>query len=280
MGLLKGRRAIVTGGAAGLGHATCLHLAEEGAQVTVLDKRRESAQAVASTIGGLSYMVDVTDASAMEAAIHDAARAMGGLDTLVNNAGVGWMWPLQETSAAKWDRVVSVNLGGTFHGIKAAAKPMQSTGGGAIVNVASISASRPAAGDAPYAASKAGIVALTASAALELGPNIRVNAVSPGPVDTPFLRPYFERFPEERERYAALTPLARMAEVGDVVDVITFLCSDLARFVTGQNIIVDGGLTLHGSSGDGMLERVTSQHSSSRLRPRYPADKSMRPGGA
>jgi NAD(P)-dependent dehydrogenase (short-subunit alcohol dehydrogenase family) len=238
--------------------------------VAVLDRRAQAARAVAAEAGGVALEVDVTDCDAVHRAVDEAARSLGGLDAVINNAGVGWMAPLLDTPAEKWERVVAVNLGGAFHGVQAGARAMRRAGGGgAIVNVASISAIRPSAGDAPYAASKAGIVALTASAALELAPEIRVNAVSPGPVDTPLLRSYFERFPTERERYADATPLARMAEPGDVVGVILFLCSDLARFVTGQNIVVDGGITLHGSSADGMLEKVTSAPAKPSLAPRY-----------
>jgi NAD(P)-dependent dehydrogenase (short-subunit alcohol dehydrogenase family) len=133
---------------------------------------------------------------------------------------------------------------------------MLAGGGGAIVNTASISGTRPAAGEAPYAASKAAVAALTATAALEYGPHIRVNAVAPGMIDTALTQPLLQVFPEQVDRFARDTPLGRIGTPEDVADVVVFLCSDLARFVTGQNLVVDGGLTLHGSGVDGMLLAV------------------------
>lgn len=127
------------------------------------------------------------------------------------------------------------------------------SGGGAIVNTASISGTRPAAGGSPYAAAKAAVVALTASAALEYAPTIRVNAVSPGAICTPLTNPLLEGLPAAARWWAAKTPLGR---VGDPGDVVVFLCSDMARYVTGQNIVVDGGMTLHGSGVDGLMTRI------------------------
>ena len=129
-------------------------------------------------------------------------------------------------------------------------------GGGSIVSTASISGTRPAAGESPYAASKAAVAALTASAALEYAPTIRVNAVSPGMILTAMTEQMFEFMPSQTERFEKGTPVARIGEPEDIADVVVFLCSDLARFVTGQNIVVDGGLTLHGSGVDGIYDLV------------------------
>jgi NAD(P)-dependent dehydrogenase (short-subunit alcohol dehydrogenase family) len=118
---------------------------------------------------------------------------------------------------------------------------------------------RPAAGEGPYAAAKAAVAALTATAALEYGPHVRVNAVSPGMIDTALTQPLLEVFPEQADRFARDTPLGRIGTPDDVADVVVFLCSDLARFVTGQNLVVDGGLTLHGSGVDGMLHAVETR---------------------
>ncbi len=128
------------------------------------------------------------------------------------------------------------------------------SGGGSIVSTASISGTRPAAGEAPYSAAKAAVAALTANAALEYAPSVRVNAVSPGMIHTAMTDPLlgFEGMTEHME---AKTPLARIGAPEDIADVVVFLCSDLARFVTGQNLVVDGGMTLHGSGVDGLLNR-------------------------
>ena len=124
------------------------------------------------------------------------------------------------------------------------------------MSTASISGTRPAAGEAPYAAAKAGVAAITASAALEYGPDIRVNAVSPGMILTALTEPLLQFLPHERERYERTTPVGRIGEPGDIADVVVFLCSDMARFITGQNIVVDGGLTLHGSGVDGIFDQI------------------------
>lgn len=256
MGLLDGHRALVTGGGSGIGRAACRRMAEEGASVSVLDVDGDAAQAVASEVGGHAFEADVTDADATERAVRAAADAMGGLSVAFNNAGVGWIQPLHEFDLGQWDRVVKVSLDGAFHGMRAELPIMLDGGGGRIVNTASISGTRPAAGEAPYAAAKAGIVALTASAALEYAPSIRVNAVSPGHVRSPMTAPLDEMVPDHVAGIVAKTPVARAGEPEDVADVVVFLCSDLARFVTGQNVVVDGGLTLHTSGTDGLLEKL------------------------
>ena len=144
-----------------------------------------------------------------------------------------------------------------FHGFKAAAPRILEHGGGAIVSTASISGTRPAAGEAPYAAAKAAVAALTATAALEYAPTIRVNAVSPGMIHTAMTDLLLtDRGLDQAERMVAKTPLARVGSPEDIADVVVFLCSDQARFVTGQNIVVDGGMTLHGSGVDGLLDIV------------------------
>jgi NAD(P)-dependent dehydrogenase (short-subunit alcohol dehydrogenase family) len=257
MGLLEGARAVVTGGASGIGAATARRMAEEGAAVAVLDIDGDGAARVAAEISGHAATVDVTDYDALEQAMHEAHDRLGGLTTVFNNAGGSSMmrihyWPLDE-----WDRIVRLKLTGVFHGFKAAAPLIRESGGGAIVSTASISGTRPAAGEAPYAAAKAAVAALTATAALEYAPEIRVNAVSPGMIASPMTRLLLSDEglgAQEWER--AKTPLARIGEPGDIADVVVFLCSDLARFVTGQNLVIDGGMTLHGSGVDGVLDRV------------------------
>jgi NAD(P)-dependent dehydrogenase (short-subunit alcohol dehydrogenase family) len=256
MGLLEDRTAIVTGGGSGIGRATCRRLAEEGARVAVLDLDGESADAVAKEISGSPFAVDVGDPEALRRCVDAAAEELGGLSILYNNAGTSAFSRLHELEPAEWERVLRVNLTGVWAGIRAAVPHMLAGGGGSIVSTASISGTRPAAGEGPYAASKAAVAALTASAALEYAPSIRVNAVSPGMILTAMTEPWFAFMPDQVERFERDTPVARIGEPEDVADVVVFLCSDLARFVTGQNIVVDGGLTLHGSGVDGVFDRV------------------------
>jgi NAD(P)-dependent dehydrogenase (short-subunit alcohol dehydrogenase family) len=179
MGSLNGHRAVVTGGGSGIGAETCRRMAAEGADVSVFDLNGANAQSVADEIDGLAYAVDVTDYDGLAAAMRDASQRMGGLTLLFNNAGGSTLSPIHDFDVSEWNRIVTLNLTGVFHGFKAAAPLILESGGGAIVSTASISGTRPAAGEAPYSAAKAAVVALTASAALEYAPNIRVNSVSP-----------------------------------------------------------------------------------------------------
>ena len=171
MGLLDGQRAVVTGGGSGIGRATCRRMAEEGARVAVLDVDPDAAEAVAGEIGGVAFGVDVGDPEAVQAAVDASASALGGLSTLYNNAGTAAFDKLHQLDPAEWDRVLRVNLTGVWAGFRAAVPHLRADGGGSIVSTASISGTRPAAGEGPYAASKAAVAALTASAALEYGPD-------------------------------------------------------------------------------------------------------------
>lgn len=226
--------------------------------MAVLDIDGDAAEAVAREIDGHAFATDVTDAAATEHAVSAAAAAMGGLSVAFNNAGIGWIQPLHEYDLEQWDRVVRVSLYGVFHGMRAQVPLMLAGGDGRIVNTASISGTRPAAGEGAYAAAKAGIAALTASAALEYAPAIRVNAVSPGHVNSALTAPLDQLVPDHVAGVIAKTPVARAGEPEDIADVVVFLCSDMARFLTGQNVVVDGGLTLHTSGTDGLLERLNA----------------------
>ena len=256
MGLLDGQRAVVTGGASGIGRASARRMAEEGAAVAVVDLNGEAAREVADEIDGTAHVADVTDPEGLRAAVEAAAAAMGGITIMFNNAGIGGLSPLHEWTPEEWNRLLAVNLTGVYLGFRAAVPHIRASGGGSIVSTASISGTRPAAGEAPYSAAKAGVAAITASAALEYGPQIRVNSVSPGMILTALTEPLVQFLPHERERFDRVTPLGRIGQPDDVADVVVFLCSHLARFITGQNIVVDGGMTLHGSGVDGILDQV------------------------
>jgi len=256
MGLLVGQRAVVTGGGSGIGRATCRRMAEQGAAVSVLDIDGDRAKAVAEEIDGVAVVADVTDPDGLRDAVGVAAQRMGGVTLLFNNAGTGSQTPLHEWDPEEWDRLVRVNLTGVYLGFRATVAHIKASGGGCIVNTASISGTRPAAGEAPYSAAKAAVIALTATAALEYGPSIRVNAVSPGMIRTALTEPLLEYFPDEVVRYERTTPIGRIGEPEDIADVVVFLCSDASRFITGQNIVADGGMTLHGSGVDGIYEHL------------------------
>ena len=257
MGLLDGHRAIVTGGGSGIGAATSRLMTEQGARVAIFDVNGDGAETLAKELDGLAYAVDVTDFAAMQAAVDDAHAQLGGLSLLYNNAGGSNIANIHEWDVDEWRRIVDLNLTGVFYGFKAAIPHLLAGGGGAIVSTASISGTRPSAGEAPYSAAKAAIVALTANAALEYAPTIRVNAVSPGMIHTPLTELLLVKEGlDERDAMIAKTPLARIGEPEDIAGVVVFLCSDLARFITGQNVVIDGGMTLHGAGVDGVLDHV------------------------
>ena len=253
MGGLHGGRAVVTGGGSGIGRAVCHRLAEEGARVAVLDLDAERASTVAKEVDGCWAAVDVTDAEAVRVAVDEVVELLGGLSILVNNAGGSTMQGLADWAPEEWDHIVRLNLSGVWHSLRAGVPHLVANGGGAVVSTASISGTRPSAGETPYSAAKAGVVALTASAALEYAPAIRVNAVAPGMIRTNLTGILLE-LPNMPEHYRRITPMDRVGEPEDVADVVAFLCSDRARFVTGQTIVVDGGMTLHGAGVDGLFD--------------------------
>ncbi len=263
MGKLEGCRALVTGGGSGIGAATCRRMHAEGASVAVVDIDADKAKEVAAEIDGLAYGVDVTDYDALESACQDAATQMGGLTTLFNNAGSSSMSAVHEWDLAEWERIVRLNLSGVFHGFRAAVPLILATdapaAGRSIVSTSSISGTRPAAGEAPYAAAKAAVASLSATAALEYGPDIRVNAVAPGMIHTGLTDILLTGFDWTVPHMVEKTPLGRIGTPEDIGDVVVFLCSDDARFITGQNLVIDGGMTLHGAGVDGLYDRF-SQH--------------------
>lgn len=258
MGLLDGHRALVTGAGSGIGRETCLRLRADGAAVAVLDNDADAAAAVAGELGGApALIVDVTDGEALAAAVRRCADELGGLSIVVNNAGVGNVKPFHRYRDREYDTVVDTSMRGTFNGIRAAAPLMMERGGGSIVNVASVSGIRPTRGEAPYSAAKAAVIAMTYSAALEYAPTVRVNCVSPGLIETPMTAPLLDD-DDVRSSFARGTPLGRVGTAADVASVIAFFCSDMAAYVTGANLPVDGGSLLPSAQMDGVLGGILS----------------------
>jgi NAD(P)-dependent dehydrogenase (short-subunit alcohol dehydrogenase family) len=257
---LTGHRVIVTGGGAGIGAATARRLAAGGALVAILDRAADAAAAVAAEVGGHAVEVDVADSVATTEAVQAAASALGGLTDVVVNAGFGLNKPLHRYSDAEWGLVVGVNLDGAFHTLRAAIPLLLDGGGGSIVTVASLNASRPLQGEAPYSAAKAGVVNLTRTAALEYAPTIRANCVSPGMIATALTS-----IITEDAHFTAVaedgTPLRRIGTADEVAGVIAFLCSDAAAYITGQELVVDGGAALPNLQADGIVRAVRERFS-------------------
>jgi NAD(P)-dependent dehydrogenase (short-subunit alcohol dehydrogenase family) len=234
------KTALVTGAAAGIGEAVARLAAERGYRVGMLDMNANTIGRTAATVpNAIALTGDVCDPAAVEAALDTLGAAP---DLVVNNAGIVRFAPLLEHSIEDWRRAVDVNLNGTFIVARAAALRMRDCGGGAIVNLASVNAISPGSGIGAYPASKAGVVRLTEQMANEWGPyNIRVNAVAPGFIDGGMSAPIFAN-PEVRRVRGAAVPLRRLGTCEDVAEVILWLASDAASYVTGQNIAIDGGL--------------------------------------
>lgn len=244
---LKGKVAIVTGGAQGIGKAIAKHLAEEGACVAIVDLKEDVAQATAEEFksAGLeacAYGANVADPEAVKTFVKAVADDCGGIDILINNAGITRDGLIMRMKEQDWDLVMDVNLKGTFNCTKEVFRPMSKRGGGKIVNIASVVGVMGNAGQANYSASKAGVIGLTKSTAKEYAArNINVNAVAPGYIETEMTEVLSE---EARANFLVNTPLKRAGTPLDVARVVAFLSSEDSDYVTGQTINIDGGLVM------------------------------------
>ena len=244
---LSGRVALVTGAGGGIGAGVALRLAEAGAHVLAHYRDSEAAaRAVTGVITGrggtaAAFRADLTQEAEVEALFDGAARTLGLPEIVVNNAGAYPVTTLMDMGEADWDRVIDANLKATHLMTRAAARRLRAAGrGGAIVNIASIEARSVAPAHAHYVAAKAGVVMYTKAAARELGPlGVRVNAVSPGLIWREGLD---EAWPDGVRRYLAAVPLGRLGRADDVADACLFLVSDAARWITGAELVVDGGV--------------------------------------
>lgn len=242
---LDGRKAVVTGGGQGIGRAIAVKLASLGAHVAIVDMNGKAAEQVAREIedmGGRAAGValDVTDADAVTEAMKKLAKEFDGIDILVNNAGITRDGLIARMSSADWQAVLDVNLTGAFNCIRAVSRTMMSQRYGRVVNISSIIGEMGNAGQANYAASKAGLVALTKSVAKELASRgVTANAVAPGFIETGMTASLPEKV---REEYLSSVVLRRFGRPEDVANVVAFLVSDEGDYVNGQTINVDGGM--------------------------------------
>ena len=244
---LRGRVAVVTGGASGIGRSICERLAQAGARVAVLDVNQVGAAETAREIAGrggeaVSLIADVADATAVDDAMGQVRAALGAVSILVNVAGIGEFLPFPQMSRAAWDRMIAVHLTGTFNCTRAAVDDMLAAGWGRIVNTASVAGLNGGGpGLSHYAAAKGGIIAFTKALAHELGPSgITVNCLAPGLIETPLIRSSLVT-PELRARAIDGAPVRRIGQPEDIAAACAFLVSEDAGFTTGQVLSPNGG---------------------------------------
>ncbi|HJW78946.1 MAG TPA: SDR family oxidoreductase [Beijerinckiaceae bacterium] len=249
---LKGKVCIVTGGGSGIGRATCLLFAKEGARVVVADKRQQAAEGVAAEGAAagatmLPTMMDVSRDDDAQRVVHQTVEAFGRFDVLVNNAGYGFAGTVVDTDEEAWDDLMAVNVRGVYLCSKHAIPAMAKNGGGAIVNTASVVATVGIRNRAAYCASKGAVAALTRAIAIDhVAEGIRCNAVAPGTIDTPYFDEILRKSPvaaDSRKALEARQLLGRLGTPEEIAAGILFLASDESRFATGTILTIDGGMT-------------------------------------
>jgi meso-butanediol dehydrogenase / (S,S)-butanediol dehydrogenase / diacetyl reductase len=243
---LQGKRVLITGGASGIGLATAARFLDEGARVIIVDRDTAACERIQRDLGALTgaFHADVSDAKQVQHAFGNAVVGLGGLDIVINNAGISIRHKFLDITAEDWDRVLAVNLTGVFNVAQKAAQYMMQHDGGVILNMGSTNGIVGHPWYADYNASKAGLIELTRSMALELAPKVRVNAVAPGYVLTPMQRAeYSDAMLEAVNRKI---PLGRHATPEEVAGLFAFLASDDATYITGQVCVIDGGETAGG----------------------------------
>lgn len=241
---LTGKSALVTGSTRGIGRTIAGALADSGARVAVVGREKAKAEKVAEEIGrgATGFGCDVSDTVAVATLVSDVEKAFGGIDILVNNAGLTRDNLVMRLKDSDWDDVMNANLRGAFAAIRAASRGMMKRRAGRIINMASVVGLNGNKGQANYSASKAGLIALTKSVAKELGSrNILVNAIAPGFIETEMTD---AMTPEARSALTGLIPLERLGRTEDIAAAVVFLASDYASYITGQVLVIDGGMVM------------------------------------
>jgi NAD(P)-dependent dehydrogenase (short-subunit alcohol dehydrogenase family) len=248
---LKDKRVLITGGAGGIGAATAARFLEEGSRIVVLDRDEAALRRIKGEMPALSgtIVADVSDADDVARAFEELGDLLGGLDVLINNAGISIRHRFLDISPQEWRQVMAINLDGVFFVAQQAARRMLAGEGGVILNMGSTNALTGYHYYADYNASKAGVIELTRTMALELAPTVRVNAVCPGFILTPMQEA--EYTPEMRRVFEAKVPLGRLGRPEDVAALFAFLASDDAAFITGQTFVIDGGEIAGGLASQG-----------------------------
>lgn len=241
---LTGKVALITGAARGQGAAAARRFVAEGARVVVSDILDTEGKAVCDELGdaALYHRLDVSDPEQWAGAVEKSVAHFGRLDILVNNAGIGALGAIDQLPIAEHHRLIDINVNGVYYGMRAAAPVIAATGGGAIVNISSIDGLVGVLGMSSYSATKFAVTGLTRSAAIELGPRgIRVNSVHPGYIDSPMTQAAPPALKERFDRLMAMQPIARMGTPQEVAALVVFLASDEASYITGAQMVIDGG---------------------------------------